>query len=381
MRTLPPRCVWGLWSCISAPLIYYCWTWRLTESRKEEDSKWKAKAKTSVYYQRLSRRFIAVLVVVHVNVVWPCLWNVLSNGPIVHPQMIYEYGEPRWNILTSEIRRSRRKNLSQYHFVQQISHGLAQVQTRASAVRGLSHGTAIERFNKNTRNSLIWWLVHKKKQSFYTEYKPFPEVYILCEADRYINILYFLAAECKALCPFIQTCLRTLFLHLIFLNSVRRQKCAISKASRKKWTQYEFSVPCGNMTLNKNAFSQYTHTYWNYKHAVGIRQLRKRISSGRRAAEDTATSNTASDSGVVCSLQNKHNLQLPWNNDYKIQFQLKTFFRQHFQKEISELFKTTEEHNTEITYVTSQFYLQLGFNFRKSERQKKGISEVRTSEG
>jgi hypothetical protein len=38
-----------------------------------------------------------LVVVVHVDEVRLCLWTVATNGPIVHPQVIYEYGEPWCN--------------------------------------------------------------------------------------------------------------------------------------------------------------------------------------------------------------------------------------------------------------------------------------------
>jgi hypothetical protein len=36
------------------------------------------------------------------------LWTAATDGPIVHPQMIYEYGEPWWNYIDRENRRTRR---------------------------------------------------------------------------------------------------------------------------------------------------------------------------------------------------------------------------------------------------------------------------------
>jgi hypothetical protein len=38
-----------------------------------------------------------------------CLWTAATNGPFVHPQMIYEYGEPRQNDTDIETWRTRRK--------------------------------------------------------------------------------------------------------------------------------------------------------------------------------------------------------------------------------------------------------------------------------
>jgi len=43
---------------------------------------------------------------VHVDGVRPRLWTAATNEPIVHPQMTYEYGEPRWN----DIDRGKLKN-------------------------------------------------------------------------------------------------------------------------------------------------------------------------------------------------------------------------------------------------------------------------------
>jgi hypothetical protein len=42
------------------------------------------------------------------------LWTAATNGHIVHPRMIHEYGERRWN--------DSEKNLSQCHFVHHKSH-------------------------------------------------------------------------------------------------------------------------------------------------------------------------------------------------------------------------------------------------------------------
>jgi hypothetical protein len=38
-------------------------------------------------------------IVVHVDVVGLRLWTAATKGPIVHPQLIYEYEEPRWNYI------------------------------------------------------------------------------------------------------------------------------------------------------------------------------------------------------------------------------------------------------------------------------------------
>jgi hypothetical protein len=35
-----------------------------------------------------------------------------SNGPVVHPQMIYEYGEPRWNDIDRETKELGQKPVS-----------------------------------------------------------------------------------------------------------------------------------------------------------------------------------------------------------------------------------------------------------------------------
>jgi len=56
------------------------------------------------------RHYTGIVIVDHVNGVRPCLWTPSTNGPVVHPKMMYEYGEPRWNdVLTGENRRTRRK--------------------------------------------------------------------------------------------------------------------------------------------------------------------------------------------------------------------------------------------------------------------------------
>jgi hypothetical protein len=44
--------------------------------------------------------------------------NASFNRPVVHPQMIYEGGEPQWN----DIARKTEEHLSQYHFVHHKSH-------------------------------------------------------------------------------------------------------------------------------------------------------------------------------------------------------------------------------------------------------------------
>jgi hypothetical protein len=50
--------------------------------------------------------------VVHVNGVRRCLLTVSTNGPIILIQMIYKYGEPRWNEIDKEKPKYSEKILS-----------------------------------------------------------------------------------------------------------------------------------------------------------------------------------------------------------------------------------------------------------------------------
>jgi hypothetical protein len=46
---------------------------------------------------------------IHVRGARLCLWIAPTNGPIVNPQVVYVYGEPRWNDTDRENRRTRTK--------------------------------------------------------------------------------------------------------------------------------------------------------------------------------------------------------------------------------------------------------------------------------
>jgi hypothetical protein len=54
--------------------------------------------------------------------VWDCLWIAAADGPFVHPQVIYEYGEPRCNNIDGEKPKNSEKNLSHFHFVHHKFH-------------------------------------------------------------------------------------------------------------------------------------------------------------------------------------------------------------------------------------------------------------------
>jgi hypothetical protein len=58
-----------------------------------------------------------VFVVVHVDGV-----TASTNWPFVHSQMKYEYEEPRWNDIDRGKLKNSERNLSQCHFVHQISY-------------------------------------------------------------------------------------------------------------------------------------------------------------------------------------------------------------------------------------------------------------------
>jgi hypothetical protein len=69
------------------------------------------------------------------DVVRLCLWTAATNGPVVFPQMIYEYGalvEWCWQGKTEE---PREKPVSAPLRPPQIPRGLTRVWTRVSAVR------------------------------------------------------------------------------------------------------------------------------------------------------------------------------------------------------------------------------------------------------
>jgi hypothetical protein len=63
-------------------------------------------------------------------------WTAASNGPILHPRAIYEYGKSRWMLLTGGNRRTRRKIYRVPLCLPQIPYGLTRSWTQASAVRG-----------------------------------------------------------------------------------------------------------------------------------------------------------------------------------------------------------------------------------------------------
>jgi hypothetical protein len=60
--------------------------------------------------------------VVHVDGVRLRLWTSTTNGTIVHPQVIYEYGEPWWDDIDGGKPKNSDKNLSQRHSVHHKSH-------------------------------------------------------------------------------------------------------------------------------------------------------------------------------------------------------------------------------------------------------------------
>jgi hypothetical protein len=68
-------------------------------------------------------------------------WDYVSElrpptGLLSIPQLIYEYGELRWNDIVRGKPKSSEKTLSQCFCPPQIQHGLTRAQTRASGVRG-----------------------------------------------------------------------------------------------------------------------------------------------------------------------------------------------------------------------------------------------------
>jgi hypothetical protein len=68
-------------------------------------------------------------------------WDDVSElrpptGLLFIPQLIYEYGEPRWNDTDRGNRRTRRKPVTVQLCPQHISHGPTMARTRSSAVRG-----------------------------------------------------------------------------------------------------------------------------------------------------------------------------------------------------------------------------------------------------
>jgi hypothetical protein len=50
------------------------------------------------------------------------LWTAVTNGHIVHPQMLYGYGERRWNDIDRGKPNNSEKNMSQCHFVHHKFH-------------------------------------------------------------------------------------------------------------------------------------------------------------------------------------------------------------------------------------------------------------------
>jgi hypothetical protein len=79
----------------------------------------------------MSIKHAAVLVVVHVDGVTLHRLTAATNEPNVHPQIIYEYGEPRWNDIV------RSKLCSSANFPPQIPLELTRARTRISAARVL----------------------------------------------------------------------------------------------------------------------------------------------------------------------------------------------------------------------------------------------------
>jgi hypothetical protein len=65
---------------------------------------------------------------------WNCVSELRpSTGLLVILQMIYEYGEPRWNDIDGKTEELGGKNLSLPLYPQQIPHGRTWVQTQGSA--------------------------------------------------------------------------------------------------------------------------------------------------------------------------------------------------------------------------------------------------------
>jgi hypothetical protein len=70
--------------------------------------------KKKVHFISEKRRKIRMRSSRHVRVdgVRLCLWSAATNGPTVHSQIMYKYGEPRWNYMTRKKRKNRRKACS-----------------------------------------------------------------------------------------------------------------------------------------------------------------------------------------------------------------------------------------------------------------------------
>jgi hypothetical protein len=60
-------------------------------------------------------------VLVHVDVMRIYFRNAAIIGPFIHPQMIYECGEPRWNDI-DRVNSKSEKNLPKYQFVHYKPH-------------------------------------------------------------------------------------------------------------------------------------------------------------------------------------------------------------------------------------------------------------------
>jgi hypothetical protein len=67
-------------------------------------------------------RHSIIVVVVHVSGVRPYLRTVDTNWPVVHSQVMYEYGEPWWNDIDRRKLKNSEENLSQCHSVHHKSH-------------------------------------------------------------------------------------------------------------------------------------------------------------------------------------------------------------------------------------------------------------------
>lgn len=66
----------------------------------------------------------------------PRLRTATTNGPSVHPQMIYEYGDPRWNYINGRNQRTQRKPVPLPLCPQRIPYRMTRTLTRDSALRG-----------------------------------------------------------------------------------------------------------------------------------------------------------------------------------------------------------------------------------------------------
>jgi hypothetical protein len=104
-------------------------------------------------------------VVLHVDGGWLRLWTAATNGPVVIPQMPYEYGEPRWTSTDSGKPKNSEESLFQYHFVRHKSYmdwpgresGLSWWE---AAINRLSHDTALED-HKLILDEAPYWVVHR----------------------------------------------------------------------------------------------------------------------------------------------------------------------------------------------------------------------------